>query len=235
MSIQKVFDNASSIQIDKRRLAGHTLSRSGRLKTLSVASAVPWQFKVRLSDGLRYSENREFLNDLDQLDRVFPERINIGQSNFRLDYITKYNNPSGFSEQDLRNMTIVAVGTGVGSGALQFTVDCTQLPTQSRYDVLFEKGDIIQPGGWGTNEDDYLYPYVVTEEVIRGVADNRVIPVHRPFIQMPDVDPVALGYGVRAGVKCNWNLLMIKKPSYTVLPYDRIGWDGEFEFIEVIE
>ena len=46
MSIQTIIDNATFLTVDKKKLAGQSLSRSGVLLTATVASAVPYRFVV---------------------------------------------------------------------------------------------------------------------------------------------------------------------------------------------
>jgi len=222
MSIQRVFDNASSIQIDRSKLAGHTLSRSGRIKTLSVASAVPWRFTVSLPDGLRYSENRDFLEELDRLDRIIPEEINIGLSNPRLSYITRYR--GDLTNAQLADCDVVSVTES------NIRIEVGHITNLTAQGLLFRAGDFIQPAASG-----YKYAYTVREDAIRGAGGitQRNIPIHRPFIPQAGVNPA--GSAIKVGQFCTFNLLMLKKPSYSVVPRDRIAWSGDFEFIEVVE
>lgn len=225
--LQTIINNASAISINRPKLAGHTISRSGRVKTIGVASAIPWQFSITIDDGLRYSENRALLEELDRIDRVLPTTIDIGATNAGLRYITAYE--PLLSIQQLRDCTILSTGTN------SINIDVSHLTNIGSQDLIFRKGDYIQPGGQGTNEDDYPYPYTVTEDIVKGVLSSRPIPLSRPFIPTSAVNVVNAAYGVRTGHFVTWTVIVLSKPSYKLLPGDRIGWSGDFELLEVIE
>lgn len=223
--LQTIIDNASAIQIDRRKLAGHTISRSGRVKTVGVASAIPWQFAVTMHDGLEYSENRALLEELDRIDRVLPSTIDIGASNPGLSYITEYSGPLTGTQLD--NTSIQGV-----SGD-QLVLDVSAITNVSSQTVLFAKGDYIQPGS--STLRDYPYPYTVVDDVVRGSGNTVTIGLNRPFIPSSSVDPVSSNYGLRVGTDVTWTVIMLTKPSYSLLPGNRISWATEFELLEVIQ
>lgn len=223
--LQTIIDNASAIQIDRRKLAGHTISRSGRVKTIGVASAIPWQFTVTMHDGLEYSENRALLEELDRIDRVLPSTIDIGASNSGLSYITEYTGPLTGTQLD--NTSIQSV-----SGD-QLTLDVSAVTNVPSQTVIFAKGDYIQPGS--STDRDYPYPYTVVEDVVRGSGNTVTITLNRPFIPSSAVDPVASNYALRVGTDVDWTVIVMTKPSYSLMPGNRISWATEFELLEVIQ
>ena len=215
MSIQHFIDNATLLTIDKKKVASQSISRSGRLKTAEVASAVPYRFTVGVHEGGKYSENRAVLEELDRLDVTVEEQVDIGSTNSGLSYITAHLGgitAGTLTLNSVANSNIYVNASGMtGSG------------------TLFKKGDFIQPQG---NTGGYRYPYQVTSDVTFSTGANVTIPVHRPVI---DQDGVALTSGnVVYGNDVQWYVKMITKPSYTVLPYDRFTLDNNVELVEVI-
>ena len=220
MSIQKIIDNATFITIDKKKLAGQSISRSGVLLTSTVASAVPYVFKVGIHDGLKYSTNRDLLEEIDRLDVTIEENIDIGSTNSGMSYITAYQ-----GDMDGGSLSMV------GSDSANLYIDASSA-TATSGNVLFKKGDFVQPQG---NTSTYRYPYQVTSDVNGiGVGQSNVtVPVHRAVISQ---DGVALtSGGVLKGSDVTWNVKMTTKPSYSIVPYDRIEFDNDFELVEVIQ
>jgi hypothetical protein len=216
MSIQHFIDNATLLTIDKKKVASQSVSRSGRLKTAEVASAVPYRFTVGVHEGGKYSENRAVLEELDRLDVTVEEQVDIGSTNSGLSYITAYLGSGGGE-----NITLVSAANS------NITVNASAVTGSN---PLFKKGDFIQPQG---NTGGYRYPYQVTSDVNGVGSASVVVPVHRPVI---DQDGVALTSGnVVYGNNVQWYVKMITKPTYTVLPYDRFTLDNNVELVEVIE
>lgn len=215
MSLQTIIDNAQFITFDTRKVIGQTISRSGRVKSAEVASAIPYKLTVGMHSGLKYSDNRGLLQDLATLDRNTEATIDIGSTNTGLSYITEYK--GGITSGALTavgfngNNLYVNASSAVGAG------------------TLFKKGDFLQPAG---NTSTYRYPYQVTSDVAFSTSSNVTVPVHRPVISQ---DGVALTSGtVKKGTDVSFTVLMLSKPSYSVIPHDRIEFDQDFELLEVI-
>tara|TARA_R110001606_G_scaffold6149_3_gene27728 strand:- start:1980 stop:2624 length:645 start_codon:yes stop_codon:yes gene_type:complete len=214
MGIQTIIDNAQYITVDKRRVSAQTISRSGRIKTAEVASAVPYRFKVGMHSGLTYSTNRGLLEDLDALDRTQEETIDIGKTNTGLSYITAYQgDSSGIHTLTINSATgneLYVNATNAGSGTF-----------------LFKKGDFIQPSG------TYRYPYQITADVAHTTGANVTLPLHRAFITQAGY--TLGGKTIDKGVDVDFAVKMIQKPGYSIVPNDRIEFDTDFDLIEVIE
>ena len=211
MSIQTIIDNATFLTVDKKKLAGQSLSRSGVLLTATVASAVPYRFVVGMHDGLTYSTNRNVLEELDTLDTTTEENIDIGSTNSGLSYVTAQLGTLGGSP------------TITSASALEIVVNTTGATGSG---VALKKGDYIQPG------TSYRYPYQVTADVTWN-ATSITVPIHRPFIDQSGYTvsgkPLLLGNAV------TWNVKMSVKPKYSIVPHDRILFDSDFELVEVIQ
>lgn len=216
MSLQTIINNASAITIDRRKISGTTVSRSGRVKVSSIASNVPWQFTVKMHDGLKYSDNRALLESLDYKDRVLTSTIDIGASNTGLSYLTEYKGqmtPATIANCAITSASVLTVVLDIGSG-LAGT-------------VIFEAGDYFKLDG------AYKYPYTVTSQVVATASTQVSVPINRPFIEQSGYSTA--GARIVVGSDVTWNVIVSKKPSYTVVPNDRIAWNGSFEIVEVIE
>jgi hypothetical protein len=218
MSLQTIVDNCVSLTIERRKVTGYTVSRSGIVKVSSIASNVPWQMIIEMHNGMQYSTNRSMLEELDKIDRVQTTTINVGQTNSRIAYVTEYQ--GDLSAGQISSITIA------NANVLNVTMNVSSV-SASASSYVFRKGDYWMPTG------AYKYPYTVTADVQRGSGSTITVPINRPFIDQAGYTEV--GAGIKVGSNVTWNMLLIKKPSYTVVPYDRIAWDSPFELVEMIE
>lgn len=221
MSIQTIINNAVSIKVDRRKVVGQTVSRSGQVKIGSIASNVPWVFTVSMHTGLKYSANRSLVEELDRLDRVFTETIDIGGSNPGLGYITEYK--GDLEAADVNQLSVAS--TGVLTVTLN--VNTISNPNVTSTSYIFRAGDYFQL------DNGYKYPYTVTADVLRGSGTTVTVPINRPFINQASYTEV--GKGVVVGSDVTWQVVMSKKPSWIVIPHDRIQFSDAFELVEVIE
>jgi hypothetical protein len=210
MSIQTIIDNATSLTIDKGKVAAQSISRSGVVLTAERATNVPYRFSVSMHEGLTYSTNRDLLEELDKLDITTEEQIDIGSTNSGLSYVTAKLGTLGGSP------------TITSASALEIVVNTIGATGSG---VALKKGDYIQPG------TGYRYPYQVTADVTWN-ATSMTVPIHRPFIDQSGYTvsgkPLLLGNAV------TWNVKMLQKVDYTILPYDRIRFNGRFDLVEII-
>jgi hypothetical protein len=214
MSLQTIIDNAQFITIDSRKVIGQTISRSGRIKSAEVISAVPYRLTVGMHSGLKYSENRALLQDLATADRNVESTIDIGSTNTGLSYVTAYQGDS----------TGIAGVTCVSASGNTLTVNASAAGTGT---YLFKKGDFIQPG------TSYRYPYQVTADVAHTTSSSVAVSIHRPFIEQSGY--TLSGKSLLSGTNVTFRVIMLKKPSFSVVPHDRIEFDTDFDLLEVIE
>jgi len=216
MGIQTIIDKAGFITINKRKGVGQTISRSGHIKTALQQQSI-YRFTVSVPDGLRYSENRDFLESIDETDVITEANVDIGLTNTGLSYITAYQGDR--TSANLANITVNAVD---GNKIYVDTTTCQGTGT------IFKVGDYIQPEG---NTDTYRYPYQVTTE-FSTASSNAFIEVHRPIIPQDGVD-LTVG-NLRVGNNVRFHLKALTMPIYSVIPHDIISFDGNFELMEVI-
>jgi len=216
MSLQTIVDNATYITFNTKKVAAQSISRSGRLLTSELASANPYRITIGMHQGLKYSENRGLLQDIDALDITEEATIDIGGTNSGLSYITAYQGDSS----GIGSVTTTATAY---NGA-NIYLNCTSAGTGTN---LFKKGDFIQIGP--TNG---RYVYQVTSDVAHSTSSNVTVPVHRPVIAQ---DGFTLGSrNIAVGVDVDWRVKLLVKPTYSIIPYDRIAFSDDFELIEVI-
>ncbi len=213
MSLQTIVDNATYVTIYRKKIAGQSISRSGRLLTSEVVSAVPYQFTSGMHSGLQYSTNRGLTEDLNALDVTEEATIDIGTTNTGLAYITAYQGDS----------TGIGAVTCVSASGSTLTVDASSAGSGT---FLFKKGDYIQPAS------GYRYPYQVTADVAHTTSSSVAIPLSRNFI--PQDSYTLSGKGIVVGSAVSWKVKLLNKPKYSVMPGDILQFDSEFEYLEFI-
>ena len=221
--LQGVINTAQSITWERRKVTGQTQSRGGRTRISSIASAVPWNFTVKPRPRMKYSQTRELIESLDTIDLTTPTTINIGSTNTNLSYITQYQGV--WTPSQLSQITFSS------HSGLEFTLDVSSVTGKNVGDVVFRKGDFIQPGA--PVNDSYRYPYTVTSTVVWNSGTTIDVPVNRPFITDPDGNPT--GQSLSIGSDVTWSVVLVSKPAYRISGYDILDFTDDFRFIEVIE
>jgi hypothetical protein len=212
--LQTIIDNCTFITINARPVTGQSISRSGHYKTAS-RSPSPYSITTGMHDGLTYSENRDTLQALDNLDRTTEANISI-TNNSGMNYLTA----------NLNGQTNNAC-TVLGYNGADLYVDASSATGSG---TLFKAGDWLQPLG---NTSTYRYPYQVTTDTTGSfTASNVTVKLNRPVLAQTGV---ALNTGgLRLGNDIRFHVKMFAFPEYSVIPHDRISFSGDFELIEVI-
>lgn len=219
MSLQVVINNAASISFTRRKVVGQTISRSGHVKIGSIASNVPWVMDIEMAPVFDWTTGRSVVEEIDRLDRVITETVDIGGSNSGLSYITEY-------QGDLTPAQIAQLSVS-SYNALDLVLDISSVTGESPSDYIFKKGDFLSLTG------TYKYPYTVTQDTQIGSGSTVTIPLNRPFIDQTGYTEV--GAGIRVGNDVTWQVVMTKKPSYSINPGRRLSFNSNFELVEVIE
>ena len=216
MSFQTIIDNATYLLVDKRKTTAVSVSRSGHIKTAERQPSV-YKLTVGTHAGLKYSENRGVLEDIDTADRTVEANVSLANSS-GMNYITDYQ--GSISSSELNNITMVGAD---GKEIYMNTNGVTGSGT------LFKKGDFVQPLG---NTSTYRYPYQVTSDVSFSQSANITVPVHRPVLDQSGVS-ITSG-GIRTGNDVRFHVKALVCPTYSIVPRDRIEFSGDFEFVEII-
>ena len=219
--LQDVINKANFLTIDKRKVTAESISRSGHYKTAQRSPSL-YSFTIGAPQGLKYSTNRDLLEDLDSMDRIVEANVDIGANNTSIAYITEYQGDANATIRTTKHEI-----TGFNGNVFYITSD-----SWPASDYLFKKGDYLQPTG---NTNTYRYPYQVTSDVPNNSAANISVPVHRPILSQTGVTIASGSKGnFRVGSDVRFHVKAIKMPTYSVVPHDLIEFSADFELIEVI-
>lgn len=220
-SLQSIIDSAQTIEINRSKLVGQTISRSGRILTASRNWANPFRLVVAPKPIWRFSEVRAILEDLMTNDRNISHSIQLGNKSGQ-QWLVGYQGaaPGGTTGYGgtLSNVAITAM-TGT-------TISLANCPTSGN---IFLKGDYIQPISGGTS---YRYPFVVTQDLIGNGNTNRTVTVHRSF--MPQTGYTLNPSNVKVGTSCVFNMMVTGLPTYRYISGEFIEFTGNFELVEEI-
>ena len=210
MSLQSIINISNSLNIDRRRVVGIQYARNELPRVSETPTFNPWKLTVGV--GLqRYSDIRETLEELDDLDRTEPSVITFSDSP-GLSWMLKYQGDLTIAQ---RNSIVVQSFTG---NQLVLNVSAVSASSGS---VVLKKGDFIQIYSGSVDNAGYAFPFTSTSTVTRGVGNTVTVTTHRPNILTNNVVGLSLNWGndVRFNVFCP------NMPTYTLTPggYKKIG------------
>jgi hypothetical protein len=214
MSLQTIFDIQQSMTVNNRRTVGQQVSRSGQVRVAQYLTSVPWVFTVTPHNYLYYPQVRNVIQAIDNKDRQLPESISFASTN--LSWFVAY-------QGDLTTGQVNALTLASSPSANATTISVGNLPSVSSSAYVFKAGDFLQLG---------LYPYKVTDNVLRGSGSTVNVTLHRPVISTPSV-----GTLTAVGTACTFYMLAETCPTYTLNPMTNgafVQWDAPFVFREDI-
>ena len=194
--LQDIINQASTIQINRRKVVGIQITRNEIPRTSLTPTRNPWRFTIEMPPVLSWYDSRNLVEYLDNLDRYSPQTINF--SNSCISWIFRYQGNmttsmiSGLTISDITgtNMTLSnLLGSGVTSGRL-----------------MFKPGDLIQIG-------NNPYPFTSVNTVTATGANTITFQTSRPM----DFVTYA-GNGINVGVNCNFNVFCPNMPTYKLIP-----------------
>lgn len=202
MSFQWIIDNAETVSMERKKVTAATQTRSGVIRTVSRGGQV-WRFEVKLPDGPRWTDFRQYISQAEALDRTSTGNIQFNATGH--DWLIKYQGNSA-------NYTgFVATITNNSN-----TITLTTSPTTSS-GYKFRAGDFIQLGSSGK-------VYTVTADV---AFNSNTVTLHRPVLEAS-----ASGVALRVGPNCVWTVVCSQFPSWTLFARDQVSWSGPFVFYE---
>ena len=211
MTIQVIIDSAQSIEIDRRKVVGQSVSRAGRIVMAERYSYVPFVLTVTPIARFPYKIVRGIIESIQTPDRRQEQTISWS-SNAGLSYITEYT-----GELDHATASTITINTWTNT-----TITFSNLPSVGSSTVLFKAGDWIQP----TNS---RYPYIITTNVLRGSSSTTTGTTHRPLLA--DVNPVG---NIRVGTDTTMKVVVVELPTYKIVEKDYAEYTGDFKLVEVI-
>jgi hypothetical protein len=201
-AFQYVFDNAETINFNRRPVTAQTTSRDNTVRSVSRGGQV-WRFEVQLPAGPRWTDLRAPIERIEAAGRTTVGTVSLNNPNYS-QWLSAYQGNSA-------NITGFAATWTQGANSITLT----SAPTTSS-GFRFRSGDLIQLGSTGR-------VYSVASDV--GFAATTV-PLHRPVI-----DATGSG-SLRVGPNCVWNVICTELPQWTIFARDQVSWSGAFVFYE---
>ena len=163
MSLQQIINTAVNVEVNRSKLVAQTLSRSGRISTVSRNWANPFRFIVTPKPVWTAAEYRSVFAALLDNDRYLPHgfRLNdIDPTTFLADLGNSWmiNYQGGGDVSANNNILDSYSATSQTSGAM-ICLTNTNSTTITAGTYLVKEGDYIRPSL-------YRYPYIATADVI---------------------------------------------------------------------
>lgn len=213
MTFQTIINSAQSIEFNRRRVVGQSISRSQRIKTAERVSAQPFVLTVTPQARFRWSDTRSAVEMIQNFDRNDECVIQIGSVS-SLNFINAYQGQ--LSSAQLAALTITnATNTSITIGGL---------PSISSSTVMFKAGDWIQP-------TDSRYPYIVTGEIQRGTGSVITATTHRPIITS---EGISLTGSLKIGTDTTLVVIASQFPTYSIVDKNWGQYNGDFVFVEKV-
>jgi len=201
-AFQYIFDNASSISINKRAVVASTTTRDQTVRTVSRGGQI-WRFDVSPPAGLPWDQARPYIEAIDKADRFTVGNVQINNAGYN-SWLTKYQgngvNTTGFYlsvTEGYANATITASPT-VSSG------------------YKFRAGDIVQLGTAGK-------VYTISSDV---AYNSTSVTLNRPVI-----DSTA-NVNLKIGPSVTWQVVALEILTWTISDRNLVTFDGSFKFVE---
>lgn len=238
--LMKLLTRPTYVDFYLNKTAAKTTSLSGHYKTLDRSGTPYYTFRFSTHEGFQYSTDtglRPFIEDLyGRTGTENVERIALFDDSERDYDLTTYDGDITSTQQ---GSVFVRGPTGDDGANIYINTQSMSVGTLTTSSFVAKKGDFISPRG---SSDNYVYTYQVTEDVTfsGGVQQSSIrIPVNRDIIAQANISlnsntsPTYSG-GMKFGKNVRFDVKVTKLPTYTILPHDRVRFDGEFEMIEVI-
>lgn len=215
---QWIFDNAETMSINKGPIISQTITRDQSVRAVSRGGAV-WRFNLKIADAYKYSDIRWRINEMDLNIKTSTSTIQL--SNPGYEYIVAYRGDLTTLQRSALRMKYTSAMSAVNT--MKFEV--SELPalggSVTSTTAIFRIGDVIQKAG-------SKYVYTVNTDVLRGTGTTVEVPVHRTILDTPSDTATA----INIGAACTWTVICTQMPTWKIIPYDRVQWDGEFQFYE---
>lgn len=213
MTFQTIINRAQSIEFNRRRVVGQSISRSQRIKTAERVSAQPFVLTVTPQARFTFESERPTIEMIQNFDRNVECQVQIGDIE-GLRFINSYLgslNTAHRAALTITNATLTSITIG-------------GLPSVSANTVVFKAGDWIQPA-------NSRYPYIVTETVTRGTGTNVTATTHRPIISS---EGISLTGPLKIGTDTTLVVIASQFPTYSVVDHNWAQYNGDFVFVEKV-
>jgi hypothetical protein len=213
MGLQTIIDMAETIDFDRRKVVGVQYTRSEVAKISETPTRNTWKMNVNVAAMLAYERYRGLIEQIDYLDRRYPETITFS-NNPNLSFMLKYQ-----GDANVTNLSTATIQSWTGT-----TLVLDNLPAISSSAYLFRQGDFIQAYG-------LPYPTTVTQDVLRGTSSTVALTTHRPNFMgtATNNQTLVVGNAVQFRMFCS------NMPTYRMNPGGRtalVTWSGPFQMYE---
>lgn len=194
MTIQRIWNLAGEMKINRRKMVGVQFTRSQLPRTDLTVTKNPWVFSVTVP-GLPWANMRNIIESIDLLDRYQPETITIG-NNPNFAWLYRYQGdrltiPTGLTVSSFTgNQLVIGNITGLTNGQ-----------------YLFRAGDMLQI-------NTSPFPYTSTTDVLYTGAATVTVTTHRPNIASTSV----VGQTINVGPNCQISVFCPNMPTYSLTP-----------------
>jgi hypothetical protein len=225
-TLNTILSIAEAVTINDQRLVGQIVSRNERISTSEVVTVVPFSFEFKPNDYLLYSQNRDLLANLRYYDRSLTQYLNFGTTGW-----TNYINYQG----DMTGVQIPSCQWQTSSAGQNLVLG--NLPSIASTAYIVRAGDFCQIDN---------YPYIATQDVLRGVGTTVTIPVHRTMLTTLTTSQnavigqygttIAMGGTNYTGV--TFQVILQVYPNYTLIPMTNdsfIKWSAAFKGYEAVQ
>jgi hypothetical protein len=210
MSIQSLINIAETLEINRRKVVGQQVTRSGVVKTTETPTRNPWRMTVSVSAMIEYANARSLMETIDYYDRAVYQDINF-YTNPRLSWMWAYQ-----GDMTVNQRSAVSISSFTGNQMV-----LTGLPTGSAGQFIFKAGDVFTVG---TNP----YPFTSVTDVVRGLGSTVTVTTNRPNFFISSV----VGSGLTYGNSVDFRMIATSMPTYTIIPGRYIQINGALELHE---
>ncbi len=201
-AFQYVFDNAETINFNRRAVTAQTVARDGTVRTVSRSGQI-WRFDVKLPDGISWTSARPYIEAIDYADRTTTGTVsmnNAGYTNWLSRYQGNSANYSGFVASWTKGNDYIDLTTSPST------------PSGNK----FVAGDFIQ---LGTGR-------------VYSVRSDVAFNATRVYLNRPILDNTAVTTAIAVGPDVTWTVICTELPQWTIFSRDQVSWGGSFVFFE---
>jgi hypothetical protein len=252
--LQYIIDNASAIEISRRRTVAQMVTRSGRLRTAERTALQPYVLTVTPPKYARFEDVRDVIEGITMTDRNKDTWIQLSAAN-GMAWVTDYR--GDLTTTQLNNIRANTGTTATVYGSADFNtsavfgyttttnfdyVQVTNLPNIGDLDAsgtaittataVFRAGDYIQLRTLNNGTVNWSNPRTVPLDVLRGSGTTVNVPVHRRWINITASNRT--GADLYIANEIRMRMLITTLPSIRLLPGQIVEWTGNFELIEDI-
>jgi hypothetical protein len=194
--LQTIIQRAAAIGVNRRKVVGIQITRNEIARTSITPTRNPWRFTIQMPASLKWYNNRDLIEALDNLDRYQPQTVTF--NNTCLSWMFDY--------QGLMTSGMISGLTVLSYTGNQLTLQNLNGAGVTNGTVMFRPGDFIQIG-------TLAHPVTVVNTVTATAANTITFQVSRPNF----LGTVA-SQGITVGPACQFKVFCPNMPTYRLTP-----------------